>query len=64
MMGTTLGVVFAGLLLHSGALQAVGLVDAPVGLSARLGILLVVACVFGVGATLTGALFLLVGEDF
>jgi hypothetical protein len=45
-------------------LQAVGLVDAPVGLSARLGILLVVACVFGVGATLTGALFLLVGEDF
>jgi len=45
MMGTTLGVVFAGLLLHSGALQAVSLVDAPVGLSARLGILLVVASV-------------------
>jgi len=64
MIGTTLRVVFAGLLLHSGALQAVSLVDAPVGLSARLGILLVVACVFGVGATLTGALFLLVGEDF
>lgn len=56
MMGITLGVIFAGLLLHSGALQADGFVDA--GVLARLGILLAVACVFGIGATLTGALFL------
>jgi hypothetical protein len=41
-----------------GALQADGFVDAHVGVLARLGILLAVACVFGIGATLTGALFL------
>ncbi len=58
MMGVTLGVIFAGLLLHSGALQADGFVDAPVGVLARLGILLTIACVFGIGATLTGAIFL------
>ncbi len=63
MMGMTLGIVFAGLLLHSGALQADGFIDDSVGLFARLGILLTVACVFGVGATLTGALFL-VDENF
>ena len=63
MIGTTLRVVFAGLLLHSGALQADDFVDAPVGLLARLGILLTVACVFGIGTTLTGALFL-VDENF
>jgi len=58
MMGITLGVIFAGLLLHSGALQADGFVDAHVGVLARLAILLTIACVFGIGATLTGALFL------
>jgi len=58
MMGMTLGVIFAGLLLRSGALQADGFVDAHVGALARLGILLTIACVFGIGATLTGALFL------
>jgi hypothetical protein len=63
MMRITLGVIFAGLLLHSGALQADDFVDAPVGLLARLGILLTVACVFGIGTTLTGALFL-VDENF
>ncbi len=58
MMGITLGVIFAGLLLYSGALQADGFVDAHIGALARLGILLTIACVFGTGATLTGALFL------
>lgn len=57
-MGVTLGVIFAVLLLHSGALQADGFVDAHVGVWARLGIVLTIACVFGIGATLTGALFL------
>ncbi len=41
-----------------GALQADGFVDAHVGVLARLGILLTIACVFGIGATLTGVLFL------
>jgi len=63
MMGITLGVIFAGLLLCSGALQADGFVDGHVGLLARLGILLTVAFVFGIGATLTGVLFL-VDENF
>ncbi len=43
MMGITLGVIFAGLLLHSGALQADGFVDAHVGVLARLAILLTIA---------------------
>jgi hypothetical protein len=58
MMGITLGLVFAGLLLHSGALQAKGLVDGPLSRAMTLRILLTVAFVFGVGATLTGAMFI------
>jgi hypothetical protein len=58
MMGITLGILFAGLLVHSGALQAKGLIVGPLSLRATLQILLTFAFLFGVGATLTGALFL------
>lgn len=58
MMGITLGVLCAGVLLYSGTLQAKGLIDGPVTHATTLRILLTVAFVFGVGATLTGAMFL------
>jgi hypothetical protein len=58
MMGITLGIVFAGVLLHSGSLEAKGLVDGPLSHASTLRVLLTVAFLFGVGATLTGAMFL------
>jgi hypothetical protein len=58
MMGITLGLLFAGLLLHSGELQAKGLVEGPLTRMVALRFLLTAAFLFGIGATLTGAMFL------
>jgi len=58
MMGTTLGIVFAGLVLQSGELQAKGLIDGPLTHALALRILLTAAFIFGIGATLTGSMFL------
>jgi hypothetical protein len=58
MMGITLGLLFAGLLLHSGELQAKGLVDGPLSRIVALRFMLTAAFVFGIAATLTDGMFL------
>ena len=61
MMGTTLGVVCAGALLFSGS-SALALLDGAGDPSVRLDFLITVGLAFGIGSTLTGAMFL-VGEE-
>ncbi len=58
LMGITLGIICAGLLLQIGAGDPTGLIAGPVTLVARLRFLLEAAFFFGTGATLTGATFL------
>jgi hypothetical protein len=59
MMGMTLGILCAGLLLFT---NAPGLADHLTSLSARLIFLLSVGFSFGVGATLTGAMLHICGD--
>lgn len=58
LMGITLGVICAGLLLQIGASHPSVLLGGPDTLFARLRFLLTLAFLFGAGATLTGATFL------
>ncbi len=59
LMGITLGVLCAGLLLHVPTAAAdTGLIPGPVDSLKTLRFLLSFAFVFGLGATLTGAMFL------
>jgi hypothetical protein len=58
LMGITLGVLCAGLLLHVPRAAADSLIAAPVSSFKTLRFLLSFAFVFGLGATLTGAIFL------
>lgn len=58
LMGITLGVLCAGLLLHVPSATAGGLIPAPASSFKTLRFLLSFAFVFGLGATLTGAVFL------
>jgi NhaP-type Na+/H+ or K+/H+ antiporter len=58
LMGITLGVICGGLLLQIGASQPDALMHGADTMAARLCLLLTVALLFGVGATLTGATFL------
>ena len=58
LMGITLGVLCAGLLLHVPSAVAGSLIPAPVSSFKTLRFLLTFAFVFGLGATLTGAMFL------
>ena len=58
LMGITLGVLCAGLLLHVPSAEAGSLIPAPVNSFKTLRFLLSFAFVFGLGATLTGAMFL------
>jgi hypothetical protein len=57
-MGTALGVLCAGLLLHVPSADATSLIPAPVSSFKTLRFLLSFAFIFGLGATLTGAMFL------
>jgi hypothetical protein len=58
-MGITLGVICVGLLLQIAGSHPEKLIEGPDTLFARLRFLLEVTFFFGVGATLTGALFLM-----
>lgn len=58
LMGITLGVLCAGLLLHVPSAEASSLIPGPVSSFKTLRFLLSFAFVFGLGATLTGAMFL------
>jgi hypothetical protein len=58
LMGTTLGVICGGLLLQIGASQPDALIHGADTIASRLRLLLTVAFIFAVGATLTGASFL------
>ena len=58
LMGTALGVLCAGLLPHVPSAAAGSLIPAPASSLKTLRFLLSFALIFGVGATLTGALFL------
>lgn len=58
LMGVTLGVLCAGLLLHVPSADAHSLVPDPAGSLKTLRFLLSFAFIFGLGATLTGAMFL------
>jgi hypothetical protein len=58
LMGTALGVLCAGLLLHVPSAAAGSLIAAPASSLKTLRFLLSFALIFGLGATLTGALFL------
>jgi hypothetical protein len=58
LMGTALGVLCAGLLLHVPSADATSLIPAPVSSFKTLRFLLSFAFIFGLGATLTGAMFL------
>ena len=58
LMGITLGVLCAGLLLHVPSAEASSLIPAPVSSLKTLRFLLSFAFIFGLGATLTGAMFL------
>lgn len=58
LMGITLGVLCAGLLLHVPSAYATSLIPAPVSSFKTLRFLLSFAFVFGLGATVTGAMFL------
>jgi hypothetical protein len=58
-MGTALGVLCAGLMLHVPSAAAdTGLIPEPVSSLKTLRFLLSFAFIFGLGATLTGAMFL------
>ena len=57
-MGITLGVLCAGLLLHVPSADAKSLIAAPVNSLKTLRFLLSFAVIFGIGATLTGVVFL------
>ena len=63
LMGMTLGVIFAGLLLDIEASHPGALINYPDTPLARLAFVFVVACLFGIGATLTGARFLANGKS-
>jgi hypothetical protein len=59
LMGTALGVLCAGLMLHVPSAAAdTGLIPEPVSSLKTLRFLLSFAFIFGLGATLTGAMFL------
>jgi hypothetical protein len=58
-MGITLGIICVGLLLQIAGSHPGNLIQGPNTLFARLRFLLEVAFFFGVGATLTGATFLM-----
>ena len=58
LMGVTLGVLCAGLLLHVPRSASDGLIAAPASSLKTLRFLLSFAFAFGVGATVTGAMFL------
>jgi uncharacterized membrane protein YeiB len=58
LMGTALGVLCAGLLLQVPSSAADSLLGAPATSFATLRFLLCFALLFGLGATLTGAMFL------
>lgn len=58
LMGTALGVLCAGLLLHVPSANAESLIPEPVSSLKTLRFLLSFAFIFGIGATLTGAVFL------
>jgi hypothetical protein len=58
LMGITLGVICAGLLLHVPSANASDLISAPASSLKTLRFLLSFAFIFGIGATLTGAVFL------
>ena len=58
LMGVTLGVLCAGLLLHVPSAAARSLIPTPSGSLKTLRFLLSFAFIFGLGATVTGAVFL------
>jgi hypothetical protein len=58
MMGVTLGIVFAGIVLQSGELEAKGFLHQPLTHAVALHILLTAAFLFGAGAAFTGLIFL------
>lgn len=58
LMGIALGVLCAGLLLHVPSANAASLLPAPGSSLKTLRFLLSFAFIFGIGATLTGAVFL------
>ena len=61
MMGMALGIVFAGVLLFS-HVSTLALLDNAGDLSSRLIFLVAVGLFFGIGALLTGAVFLVSDE--
>ena len=58
MMGITLGILFAGIVLQSGELQSKGFLHQPQTDAVALRVLLTAAFLFGAGATFTGLIFL------